>query len=656
MAGGGSAFSKVLVANRGEIAVRILRTARDMGYATVAVFSEADRDAVHVRAADEAVCIGPPPAVESYLRIDRIVDAARRAGADAVHPGYGFLSENAEFAERCEEAGIRFVGPPPAAIRAMGDKARAKRMMAEAGVPVIPGYHGGEQDDAALIREANRIGFPLLVKAAAGGGGRGMRSATDPCELPSLLASARVEARNAFGSGDLLIEKRIDRARHVEVQVFADARGNAVHLGERDCSAQRRHQKIVEEAPSPAVDPDLRERIGAAAVAAARAAGYVGAGTVEFLLGPDGEFWFMEMNTRLQVEHPVTEMATGLDLVAWQFDVAAGEPLPLRQEDVVLRGHAIEARLYAEDPYEGFLPQSGRVLLWRPWSAAGVRIDSGIAEGQDVPSHYDPLLAKIVAHGPDREGARRRLLRAVERSVLLGLVTNRGFLAALLRDPEFVAGRMTTDYVDGLLARGEIRRPDPTAPAWAVAAVLRSVPPSSTPDPWRNAGDASWPVTLEGPGGARELRVTSRGNGRWVVEGAGAEPVAVAVGAVVGGEVRCEVDGVCRTVRFAADAERLHLHLDGADAAFAEPRPAAPSARDGAADGRVAAPIGGQVLAVPVREGERVARGQCVAVIEAMKMEHGVAAPRDGVVRRIAVSPGDQVAARQALMVVEQVR
>ncbi len=400
-------FDKILIANRGEIALRVMRTARALGYRTVAVYSAADAGAPHVVAADQAVAIGPAPAAQSYLSIERVLGAARLTGAGAVHPGYGFLAENADFAAACSEAGLTFIGPPPEAIRLMGNKRLSKLKLGQAGIECIPGYHGKAQSDKRLTAEAAALGTPLMVKAAAGGGGRGLRLVREPGELPRALKAARSEARNAFGSDELILEKALEEARHIEIQVFADGHGNALHLGERDCSVQRRHQKVIEEAPSPALTPELRRRMGEAAVAVVRAIDYLGAGTVEFLLTPEGDFYFLEMNTRLQVEHPVTELVTGLDLVAWQLKIAAGEPLPLRQDQVRLEGHAIEARLYAEDPERGFLPQSGRVLAWEPAAGAGIRVDHGLATGLEVSPYSDPLLAKIVAYGENREAARR---------------------------------------------------------------------------------------------------------------------------------------------------------------------------------------------------------------------------------------------------------
>ena len=477
-------FNKVLVANRGEIACRVIRTAKDMGYRTVAVYSEADAGAPHVDMADQAVCIGPAQVGESYLRIENIIAAAKTAGASAVHPGYGFLSENADFATACKQAGITLVGPPPEAVALMGSKRQSKIAMEAAGVPCIPGYQGEQQDDATLIVEAQRIGFPLMVKASAGGGGRGMRLVTDDSNLAEQIKSARSEATNAFGSGELILERAIMEPRHIEIQVFADQHGNVVYLGERDCSIQRRHQKVVEEAPSPAVDEELRQRMGAAAVLAARSCNYEGAGTVEFLLDTDGNFYFLEMNTRLQVEHPVTELITGTDLVAWQLDVAAGKPLPLTQEEITLTGHAMEVRLYAENPSQNFMPQTGHIQQWLPASGTGVRIDDGIRSGQEVTSYYDPMLAKIIAYGKDRDEARRRLIRAVEDSLLTGVHTNKNWLAAILKHENFAAGDSTTAFLSDF---GDDANLQPTAPALAIqglaALLLRNSLASSN---WRS--------------------------------------------------------------------------------------------------------------------------------------------------------------------------
>ncbi|HSK40851.1 MAG TPA: acetyl-CoA carboxylase biotin carboxylase subunit, partial [Arenibaculum sp.] len=442
-------FSKILIANRGEIACRVIRTARHMGIRTVAVHSEADAGALHVDMADEAWLIGPPPARESYLRIDAILDVARRSGAEAIHPGYGFLSENAAFADACGQAGIVFVGPPADAIRAMGGKSEAKALMEPAGVPLVPGYHGAGQDPELLRREAEAIGFPLLIKASAGGGGKGMRVVAAAGEFDAQLAGARREAASAFGDERVLLEKYLTRPRHVEIQVFADRHGNCVYLFERDCSIQRRHQKVVEEAPAPALPPGTRQRMGEAAVAAARAIGYVGAGTVEFLLDEDGAFYFMEMNTRLQVEHPVTEMITGQDLVEWQFRVAAGEPLPVGQDDLAISGHAIEVRVYAEDPARDFLPQTGRLdHLAFPEPGPHVRIDAGVRAGDRISIHYDPMIAKLIVWDHDRPAAVRRLRAALGATQIAGLNANVGFLSAIAAHPAFLAADLDTRFIE----------------------------------------------------------------------------------------------------------------------------------------------------------------------------------------------------------------
>ena len=464
-------FRKILIANRGEIACRVILTARAKGYRTVAVYSDADVDARHVAMADEAVNIGPAPAGESYLAMDRILAAAARSGADAVHPGYGFLSENARFAQACRDAGLVFIGPSPDAIRMMGDKSEAKRRMIAAGVPCIPGYQGEDQSDERMIAEADTVGYPVMVKAAAGGGGRGMRLVHAAADLPTALRSARSEATNAFGDGRLLLERAVIQPRHVEIQVFGDSHGHVVHLGERDCSIQRRHQKVVEEAPSPAVDADLRSRMGAAAVLAAQTIDYVGAGTVEFLLDRDKCFYFLEMNTRLQVEHPVTELVTGLDLVAMQLDVASGKHLPVCQDDVTLRGHAIEVRLYAEDPANLFLPQTGSVKVWQPSTADGVRIDGGIGTGSEISAYYDPMIAKIIAWGQDRDEARRRLAAAVADTIILGVVTNKEFLGRILDAPLFADGQATTAFIETEFPDGFTPSPAPDF-AWPLAAAF----------------------------------------------------------------------------------------------------------------------------------------------------------------------------------------
>ena len=508
-------FSSVLVANRGEIACRIVRAARAEGLRAVAVYSDADADALHVRLADAAVRIGPAAAAQSYLSIDALIAAAKDAGAEAVHPGYGFLGESADFAERCAAAGLVFVGPPPSAMRAMGDKSAAKALMMAAGVPCAPGYHGEDQSEALFAEESRHIGYPLMVKASAGGGGRGMRVVREPEALKAALHSARAEAESAFGDGRLLLERALLGARHVEIQVFGDEHGAIVHLGERDCSIQRRHQKLIEESPSPAVSPELRARMGAAAVQAARAVGYVGAGTVEFLLAGDGSFYFLEMNTRIQVEHPVTECVTGIDLVRLQFQVAQGRALPFGQSDIALRGHAIEARLYAEDASADFLPSTGRIVAWRPGEGEGVRVDCGVESGATVGPHYDSLLAKVIAFGSDREEARRRLVRALGGTFVAGVATNRDFLVDVLSRHDFIDGEATTAFLAGAPQRAA----PPSREAIALAAVLlvergRTPTPTAIPtaswraSPLRLAVDgAETPATVRSQGGDRIVTV-----------------------------------------------------------------------------------------------------------------------------------------------------
>jgi geranyl-CoA carboxylase alpha subunit len=648
-------FRTILVANRGEIACRIMRTAKAMGYRTAAIYSEADGEALHVHQADVATCIGPADARRSYLDIDAIIAAAKRLGAGAVHPGYGFLSENDAFARACGEAGLVFIGPSPEAIAAMGNKAEAKRRMLAAEVPCVPGYQGADQSDAVLAREADRIGFPVMVKAAAGGGGRGMRLVAARKDLSAALATARREAQNAFGSGELILEKALGDARHVEIQVLADAHGRVIHLGERDCSVQRRHQKVLEEAPSPAVDAELRRRMGAAAVAAARAIGYSNAGTVEFLLGPDGAFFFLEMNTRLQVEHPVTELVTGLDLVELQIRIAAGEPLPLAQEDVRMAGHAIEARLYAEAPHRGFLPQSGRLIDWRPPDGAGIRVDHGLKAGQMVSPFYDPLLAKIIAHGATREEARVRLARALESTIALGIATNRGFLIDCLRHEEFAGGRASTQFLPRHFAK--VAAPAAAEATLAIAAALwfEASARRHGHDParaWSSSGPLSWPLRLE-VGGASALRtVTVTGGSGYRIEG-GEGTCTVEVGACdPPGTARLRLDGAERSVRYAFAGDALHLALDQQDLTVRETLHAPPAASETArgSDTELRAPMNGKVVAVLVAEGEKVAKGQRLVVVEAMKMQHEMTAQAAGQVARLAVKPGDQVATRQLLV------
>jgi geranyl-CoA carboxylase alpha subunit len=624
-------FSKILVANRGEIACRVMRTAHRMGYRTVAVFSDADANAPHVLMADEALRIGPPPAADSYLNIEALLAAARTTGADAVHPGYGFLSERADFAHACADAGLVFIGPPPAAIRAMGDKALAKRRMREAGVPCAPGYLGEDQSDERLRAEAAQLGVPLLVKAVAGGGGRGMRLVRDLAELPDALAGARREAQSAFGDGTLMLERLIDNGRHIEIQVFADSHGRCIHLGERDCTAQRRRQKVIEEAPSPIVNPVMRAAMGRDAVAAALAVGYLGAGTVEFIVDEHLQHHFLEMNTRLQVEHPVTECITGFDLVEWQLRVARGEPLPATQEQVTFTGHAIEARLYAEDPHDGWKPQTGRIAGWRP-DETDIRIDHGIAEGDEVSPYYDAMVAKFIAHGSDRADAVRKLTRALASVPLLGLRNNGAFLRDLLQHPDFSAAAMTTTRLDEWAAAGLLQRPAPPDAAWALAAAVLAGHATGRP-----ASVAQWDITLSCDGVQRTLR---------------APPTGVRVLAFEDGALRYEQHGVRRKARAVRAGRTLHIAIDGTPCTFTEASPY--PAVDSGIDPRLArAPVAGVVAQVAVAVGDAVVAGQPLVCVDAMKMEMWQHAAAPGTVKAVHVQAKDAVAAGAVLLELE---
>ncbi|GAB4528219.1 MAG: acetyl/propionyl/methylcrotonyl-CoA carboxylase subunit alpha [Amphiplicatus sp.] len=656
-------FRKILIANRGEIAVRVARTARRMGIATVAVYSDADKDAPHARACDEAVWIGGAAPADSYLRAERIIAAAKATGAEAVHPGYGFLSENADFAEALEAAGAVFIGPKPASIRAMGSKSAAKDLMAKAGVPVLPGYQGADQSPETFRREAARIGYPVLLKAAAGGGGKGMRLVEREADLEDALASARREAKSAFGDDRFLVEKYLVRPRHVEVQVFGDAHGNIVHLFERDCSAQRRHQKIIEEAPAPNLPAGTRARLLEAGVNAARAVDYVGAGTVEFLYDPDTDgVYFMEMNTRLQVEHPVTEAITGLDLVEWQLRIAAGEPLPLRQEEIAERGHAVEARLYAENPDQNFAPSTGTLTALRlPENLA--RVDSGVEEGMDVTPFYDPMIAKIVAHGDTRAQALARLAAALRAVRVAGPETNARFLHALATDARFAAGDVSTKLIEerreALLAR-----PPRDERVLAAALLLRHLAArrGAGPDPWERltgfrlnkpAKAACW-IALDGrpalarllhDGGAVEVVIEPDAGAAARREGAPAgAPIRFSFsGAPTARGVRMTVDG--RTFEAEAaphgDGLRIWIGADHWDVSF--PDPLIGLASHHSAEGSLAAPMPGVVAMLAAKPGEAVKAGATLLVMEAMKMEHAVKAPIDGVVKAFRFRPGDQV-------------
>ncbi|KIC11786.1 3-methylcrotonyl-CoA carboxylase [Leisingera sp. ANG-M1] len=645
-------FDTILVANRGEIALRVMRTARAMGLKCVAVYSDADACSPHVAFADHTVRIGEGPAAGSYLSIERIIKAARDAGAGAVHPGYGFLSENAAFARACAKAGLVFIGPPPDVIALMGNKAAAKRKMAATGVRCVPGYEGADQSADVLKGEALRIGFPVMIKAAAGGGGKGMRLVETAEEFRTALELARSEALAAFGSDEVILERALARPRHVEVQIFGDTQGSVIHLGERDCSVQRRHQKVVEEAPGPAVDADLRARMGAAAVAAAQAIGYQGAGTVEFLLDEMGDYFFLEMNTRLQVEHPVTEMITGLDLVEMQIRVARGEALGLTQEDVQISGHAIEARLYAEDPAQGFLPQAGRIADWQPPAGAGIRVDSGIAAGQEVSSFYDPLLAKVTAHGRTREEARLRLRAALQETVLFGLACNRDFLLQVMDHPEFSAGNAATDFIASHSLNAEARPLDSREIALAAALLYRAqqqrfaakaggISQELLGWPGRGVAQARFRLAWDDGSGTVQVRETDAG---LTVAVADARHVAAVTG------TEWMVDGARAGLRawlmqgrrlYAATRKRLFsLTLEAAGrAVHAEGGPV-----------RVTAPMHGKLLEICVTEGEDVAAGSRLAVLEAMKMQHEIRAAAAGTVMKIAVQEGVQVVAGDLLL------
>lgn len=650
-------FSSVLIANRGEIALRIARTARRLGMRVIAVHSEADAEAPFVAFADEACCIGPAPARESYLVTERILDVAKKSGAQCLHPGYGFLSENAEFAEACAAAGVVFVGPPPSAVRAMGLKDAAKALVEKAGVPVVPGYHGEIQEAAFLKEKAYQIGYPVLIKAVAGGGGKGMRRVDKHADFEEALASCQREARSSFGNAHVLIEKYILAPRHVEVQVFGDTHGNVIHFFERDCSMQRRHQKVIEEAPAPGMDATTRAAFGKAAVDAAKAVGYFGAGTIEFIadgsrgLRPDG-FYFMEMNTRLQVEHPVTEAITGFDLVELQFRVAAGETLPVSQGDLSIRGHAVEARLYAEEPERGFLPSTGTLHALQLAGGEGIRIDSGVVEGGEVTPFYDPMIAKVIAHGANRDEALDRLRDALLGSVVAGPKTNTRFLCALIDHPDFRAGKLDTGLIDrNLEALGavppKLDRAAVAAGALALlgeeqmrladAALARS---GWASDPWgENDGFAL------APGRKSVLRVKAEQEEIVLPLDASASAV---------GEAAADME---RDFTLVAGGEGIFVLDRGRQIAVSIPDPLDVSFDDhgGDAGGLVKSPMHGKLVALFVKDGEAVEKGQRVAIVEAMKMEHPVLAPRAGTVEGIAFETGSQLGEGARIMVIAEV-
>jgi 3-methylcrotonyl-CoA carboxylase alpha subunit len=670
-------FSRVLIANRGEIACRVIRTARRMGLHTIAVYSSADAGAPHVRLADEAHLIGPPPAAESYLRADKIIEVAQASQAAAIHPGYGFLSENAEFAEACADAGIIFIGPPAAAIRAMGLKDAAKALVEKAGVPVVPGYHGARQEPDFLRQKAYETGYPVLIKAVAGGGGKGMRRVDRQQDFDAALASAQREAVSAFGDPRVLIEKYIPTPRHIEMQIFADAHGHALHLFERDCSLQRRHQKVIEEAPAPGMTPEVRRAMGDAAVEAARAAGYVGAGTVEFIadgrgaLRPDG-FYFMEMNTRLQVEHPVTEAITGLDLVEWQMRVAAGEALPMDQEDLVIDGHAVEARLYAEDPEKGFLPSTGKLVAIKLPTGEGVRVDSGVAEGDEITPFYDPMIAKIIAHGASREQALERLSGALASTIVAGPRCNAAFLKTLVDTEEFREGAVDTGFIEHNLENlgASSQPPDAQAIVAGTAQLLRMEYEKSNPS-----------LLVRGRLGSQEW-LYDPWSARKGFELAGRRHTIVPVATESGNfnvELFFDDDGPHlrapgqktdtwpqiewnATLRLAELGDGSGAVVRGVDKVFVirngrqttialvDPLDVDLDHLDGDAGGQVKSPMHGKLVALLVSEGEEVAKGQLLAVVEAMKMEHALTSPLDGIVSEVTASAGDQVTEGARLM------
>ena len=641
-------LEKILIANRGEIACRIIRTARRLGVATVAVYSDADAHALHVAHADEAVHIGPSPATDSYLRGDKIIAAALHTGADAIHPGYGFLAENADFAQAVTDAGLIFIGPSADAMRSLGGKAAAKDIAIDAGVPVVPGYQGDKQDAAALTAEAEKIGFPVMIKAVAGGGGRGMRRVDTAAELPELLASAQREAQGAFGNAQVLIEKLIERPRHIEVQVFGDSHGNVVHLFERDCTLQRRNQKVIEEAPAPGMSDDLRAHICTAAVDLAVAVGYEGAGTVEFLveggaLGPDARWYFIEMNTRLQVEHPVTEEITGLDLVEWQIRVAAGETLPLDQDDITMRGHAIETRLCAEDPAKDFLPSIGEIYAFEtPDEMPGLRVETGVEAGHAVSPYYDSMIAKLITTADDRDTAADLMITALRRTVIAGPVTNQGFLAALLENDDVRDGRMDTGLIGRELDRLAAGRAHPDALAAAMGTYLAHV---------SDDADAHAGVTGLSPWRARDgfqLGPPRAERRRVMVDGAAVEA-----------QIAWSADGAMTTLPGAEAASvaapptwyfehrpepgRLLVVVDGVQTAIASPGYDASAVDDGHDGSAIRAPINGKVARIFVTEGDVVDKGARIAIVEAMKMEHVLHATRAGTIAKVASQEGQQV-------------
>ena len=655
-------FRKILIANRGEIACRVIRTARQLGVATVAVYSDADRDALHVAVADEAIRIGPAEASKSYLNIAAIIEAAKASGAEAVHPGYGFLSENPGFVEAVEAAGLVFIGPSANAIRAMGLKDAAKSLMEKAGVPVVPGYHGERQDAAFLAGEAEAIGYPVLIKARAGGGGKGMRRVDQPAEFAAALESARREGESAFGDGRVLVEKYMAKPRHIEVQVFGDGHGNVVHLFERDCSLQRRHQKVIEEAPAPGMTAEMRAAMGAAAVRAAAAIGYSGAGTVEFIADVSeglrqDRFYFMEMNTRLQVEHPVTEAITGLDLVEWQLRVAAGESLPKRQDELTIDGWAFEARLYAENPARDFLPATGRLSVFD--LPDGARIDSGVRAGDLITPFYDPMIAKVITHGRTRTEALAKLETALEQCRVGGVVTNAGFLARLCRLPAFAAGDVDTGLI-GRAGEGLLADPDASEEAFALAALsaLGFLDAPADPDPWAHIrgfrlwGAAAQTVFLDHAGVEHALRVCILGKDCFRIEHNGLA-TDIRLQLTDGRALRVDLDGHVFPATVHRDGADIAVFFGGHGHAFVMTEEAGHHGEQAAGGDKLSAPMPGLVRIVSTEPGARVVKGDALVTMEAMKMELVLAAPRDGVVAAVPVAVGDQVAEGALLLLLE---
>ncbi|KAB7628062.1 acetyl/propionyl/methylcrotonyl-CoA carboxylase subunit alpha [Stenotrophomonas rhizophila] len=647
-------FTKILIANRGEIACRVIATCQRLGIATVAVYSDADRNARHVRLADEAIAIGPAPARESYLRGDAILEAARRTGAQAIHPGYGFLSENAGFAQACAEAGIVFIGPSAAAIRAMGDKSAAKALMQQAGVPLTPGYHGDEQIPEFLRKQADSIGYPVLIKASAGGGGKGMRRVDDSATFTEALASCQREAQSAFGNAHVLVEKYVERPRHIEIQVFGDSHGNVVYLFERDCSVQRRHQKVLEEAPAPGMTPERRAAMGKAAVDAARAVNYVGAGTVEFIAGPDGDFYFMEMNTRLQVEHPVTECITGTDLVEWQLRVASGEPLPLQQDQLQIRGHALEARLYAEDADRGFLPSTGTLRHLRlPANTAHVRVDAGVEQGDAITPFYDPMIAKLIVWDVDRDAALRRMQQALAECEVVGVTTNAAFLRRLVMTDSFTQAKLDTALIEREQAALAPNDDDSDPALWALAAIAGVATseaasrdardphsPWQAQDGWRLGAAAARALTLEHRGAQRSVAVQGAG-GQWTVHMDG--NALQGSGRLAGDALRVQIGEQLHRATVIRDGNELYLFGSEGVQRFTLHDPVSEADQSVADAGSLVAPMPGRIVATLVSPGTAVKRGAPLLVLEAMKMEHTLQAPADGTVQGYRVKAGDQV-------------